>query len=395
MIYYTFYNSNPTLIREAESLIERGDEVDVICIRRKKKERKFERIRNVNVYRIMDRSQKEKNPLSYLLAQLLFFTLTAFLVTKSHIREKYDVIHVTSPPDFIVFTTIIPKMLGAKIVLDIHDIVPEFYQRKFSVDESHLIVFFLKWVEKISAAFADHVFTVTEIWRNKLIMRSVAKHKCSVIMNSPDTNRFYRRHARKKVSENGFRLLYHGALKEHFGVETMVLAMKLISRKIPTVKLDIYGYGPLRERLEKLRKDMNLEKSININNAVSAEAIPKIIEQCDVGIVPTDDGVFANEALSVKSLEFVSMEVPIVISRTKISQYYYDEFTVTFFEAGNPDDLAKAVIGLYRNSEKRKEMIQNEKKFNIKHSWMYYKKVYHGVLDNLILKNEKKYILRE
>ena len=45
------------------------------------------------------------------------------------IEEPYDVIHVHSVPDFQVFATLIPRLMGARVILDIHDIVPEFYAR--------------------------------------------------------------------------------------------------------------------------------------------------------------------------------------------------------------------------------------------------------------------------
>ena len=53
-------------------------------------------------------------------------------ITKKHFNDPYDLIHVHSVPDFEVFAVLIPKLLGAKIILDIHDIVPEFYASKFN-----------------------------------------------------------------------------------------------------------------------------------------------------------------------------------------------------------------------------------------------------------------------
>src|SRR4030042_1271321 len=127
-------NPLQNIMKEAESLVERGDRVDVICLRRGN-QKGFNCVRNVNVHRVMERSHDERTSLDYLWKMLKFFALSTFLVTKLHLRKKYDVIQITSPPDFMVFTTILPKVLGAKVVLDIHDIVPEFYQRKFYLKE--------------------------------------------------------------------------------------------------------------------------------------------------------------------------------------------------------------------------------------------------------------------
>ena len=44
-------------------------------------------------------------------------------------------IHVHSVPDFLVFAALVPKLLGARIILDIHDILPEFYASKFGASK--------------------------------------------------------------------------------------------------------------------------------------------------------------------------------------------------------------------------------------------------------------------
>ena len=57
-------------------------------------------------------------------------------VSRRHLREKYDLIHVHSVPDFLVFTAWLPKLTGTPVILDIHDILPEFYASKFGLDPS-------------------------------------------------------------------------------------------------------------------------------------------------------------------------------------------------------------------------------------------------------------------
>ena len=65
---------------------------------------------------------------------LLKFSAQAWaVVTWRHLRRPYDLVHVHNMPDFLVFTAWFPKLTGAKVILDIHDIVPEFYASKFDV----------------------------------------------------------------------------------------------------------------------------------------------------------------------------------------------------------------------------------------------------------------------
>lgn len=156
MVAYTYYELDNRVKRYAETLTRRGYHVDVIALRRVGQP-KYDTINGVDVYRIQNRVIDEKMKLTYLYKLLLFLVNSGYFVTKKHLQNNYDVIHVHSIPDFEVFAALVPKLLGAKVILDIHDIVPELYTSKFKVSNSSLIFKLLVLVEKASGAFADHV----------------------------------------------------------------------------------------------------------------------------------------------------------------------------------------------------------------------------------------------
>jgi len=79
-----------------------------------------------------------------------------------HLKNSYDIVQVHTMPDFLVFTTIVPKLLGAKIILDIHDLMPELYMAKFGGDYRNWIVRMIMWIERRSVAFADRTIAVHE-----------------------------------------------------------------------------------------------------------------------------------------------------------------------------------------------------------------------------------------
>ena len=53
-------------------------------------------------------------------------------------------------PDVLVFSAIVPKLLGAKVVLDLHDPMPELMQTIFKLPEESFSVVVLKRLEKWS-----------------------------------------------------------------------------------------------------------------------------------------------------------------------------------------------------------------------------------------------------
>lgn len=284
----------------------------------------------------------------------------------------------------MIFTAIIPRVLGAKTILNIHDIVPEFYMRKFGIEENHMMIRLLKFVEKICCHIANHVITVTDIWRNRLIGRTgISGSKCTVLMNVPDSEILNVMKETERGSSSNFRLLYPGNIGEHFGVETLIRAMPIVKAEIPSIKLEIYGEGAQRKFLQKLARDLRVDQNIDFNRYIPVEELYSIMRHVDIGVVPTLDGVFAGEALSTKSLEFLAMGTPVVISRTKVSEYYYDDSMVMFFKEGDHYDLAKRIIELYKHPERREAQVRNAKVFNEKHNWENYKRIYYRTVDRL------------
>jgi len=191
MISYSVYESDGRVMRYAETLAQRGDRVDVIALSRAGRT-SDDVIAGVNVFRVQGRTHDEKGPLSYLVRVLSFFVRAMLLLMRRQSQVKYDLVHVHSVPDFMVFTAWLPRLQGAKIILDIHDVLPELYASKFGVSKTSLIYKLLLRVEKSSAKFADHVIIANDIWRGKLLDRSVPADKCTAILNFPDRSIFAR-----------------------------------------------------------------------------------------------------------------------------------------------------------------------------------------------------------
>src|SRR3990172_312908 len=102
IIAYTFYELGLRVRRYAEALIEQGYNVDVIVLRRDNENKKGI-LNKVNIYRLQERSFKEKNIISFLFNQLKFFILGSLFLLAKHITKRYKIIHIHNIPDFLIF----------------------------------------------------------------------------------------------------------------------------------------------------------------------------------------------------------------------------------------------------------------------------------------------------
>jgi glycosyltransferase involved in cell wall biosynthesis len=381
MISYSFYEIDNRVRRYAETLSARGDHVDIISLARRDDE-PYGKINGVNIYRIQKRLFNEKRELSYLFRLLKFLFLSAYRVSRMHLREPYDVVHVHNIPDFEVFCAIIPKITGAKVILDIHDIVPEFYADKFKAGKGSLAYKLLLIIERMSMAFADQVIISNHIWQERVLGRSVRNGKCSVIMNYPDTAIFHPRAVNKDPGK--FVLLYPGTLNRHQGVDIAIRAFSRIKDIIPEAEFHIIGEGPEKPALEKLANNLGLGERVTFYERIPLDRIAGEMAKSDVGIVPKRDNGFGGEAFSTKTWEFMALNVPVILARTKIDKFYFNEDVVRFFEPENEELLARAIIELRTNDKVREDQVRKAFDYIKDKNWELKKTEYLNLLDHLV-----------
>lgn len=381
MVVYAFYEGDNRVRRYAESLAQQGDDVEAFALRRPGQQA-FEVIRGVKVYRIQERTIDETGPLSYLMKLVLFFLRSALILAWRHVRAPYRLIHVHSVPDFQVFATLIPKLFGAKIILDIHDIVPEFYASKFHVPETSLAFRSLLLVEKLSIGFSNHVIIANHLWEKKLLQRAVRTEKCTPMINYPDGSIFHRR-PRVDLFPGRFVLCYPGSLNVHQGLDVAIRAMARIREQAPHALLVIIGDGPEREALRTQIREGQLEDMVQLRDRMPLEKIAEIMASVDLGVVPKRAESFGNEAFSTKIMEFMAMGVPVLASETKIDRYYFDDTILQFFQSSNDEDLAAKILDLMRNAERRESLRQHAAEFIAQNTWDVKKQEYLSLVARL------------
>ena len=208
MVGYTSYEGNSRVQQYIKALATRGDTVDFICLNPADLP-SVETNGNVTLYRITKRWAQEEGRLGYLFRVMRFLFASAWMLARTQLRRPYDVVHVHSVPDFLVFAALVPKLTGAGVILDIHDILPEFYTARFKEGKSSVVFKLLVQVERASIALSDRVIVANPIWRDRLISRSVKPEKVTAIGNYPNPEIFFARS--KECSDRKFIMTYPGS----------------------------------------------------------------------------------------------------------------------------------------------------------------------------------------
>lgn len=380
MLAYAFCDTDNRILRYAETLAERGDEVEAIGLRRHGQSR-TESINGVHFSRIQARKRDEKGKIDYVTRMLRFMVHSSLLLTCRHLRKPYDLIHVHSVPDFEVFAAWAAKLMGAKVILDIHDIVPEFYVSKFGVSKDAYGFKVLLWVERMSARFADHVIIANHLWYQRLIRRAVPGSRCTAIPNYVDTRTFYP-YPRTR-DDDRLVLIYPGGLQKHQGLDIAIHAFQRVSERLPRAEFHIYGEGPEKDNLNALIESLGLRGKASIHDSVDIRFVPALLANADIGVVPKRADGFGDEAYSTKILEFMSQGIPVVASRTTIDQFYFGDGSVHFFESGSVDDLARCILELAVDPELRGQLAEKGRAYVARNNWTNKEHEYLGVMDRL------------
>lgn len=390
IIAYTFYELDYRVRRYAEALVELGNKVNVISLRRKGE--KCQGVLNgVNIIRIQKRSYEEKGIFSYFLKYITFFIKGSLILIAKYVQSRYKIIHIHNVPDVLIFMGIVPKFLGAKLILDIHDILPEFYCQKFNKSLDSSLAKSLLFVEKISVRFADHVIAANDLWREKIIARDkILPETCTTLLNYP--NMAFFNNTKAKSKKTPFTIIYPGTISHLHGLDILIRAMSIVKEKLSDARLDIYARTNNLEYsnfLKKLIDSLHLRENVRFFNPVPIEELTKIYSNADIGVAPKRGGVFASEAFSTKIFDFMAASLPVIASKTTIDQYYFDDSMIYFFESENHEDMARCIIELYNNSEKRQSLIKHGKQFIATNNWEIKKQKYLEIVDYLAEDNRK------
>jgi glycosyltransferase involved in cell wall biosynthesis len=321
----------------------------------------------------------------YMLDYAIFFTMImAHLLL--HPR-RYRLIHINNMPDFLVFATWLPRLLGTPVIHDVHDLMPELFEEKFRSGERHWIVGAIKAQERWAGRFASVVLTVEDRLKDILSARGVPREKIHVLMNLPDDRIFAPRVAvPNKPADAPFVLVYHGTLARRLGLDIAVRAVAQARAEIPGIVLRIIGAGEEREHLITLRDELGLGAGVEFSDGfVPVQAIPGLIADADVGICPLRISGGTDIMLPTKLLEYVTMGIPCIVPKTGTIARYFDDTMVQFFEAENIDSLAHAIVGLYRDPLRRASLAgEATRRFAGIYSWSRHKRVYTDLVEQLI-----------
>lgn len=375
------YPLDPRVRREAEALEVMGYEVDVVCLRRPGEPRR-ERRGLVTVYRL-PLSHRRGGRLRYVFEYGAFLIASALVVTALHLWRRYDLIQVNSMPDALVFAALGPRLLGrTPVLLDLHECMPELLATKYELPARHPAVRVAAFAEQASIRFAHLSLTCTDQMREVFIARGALPEKVKVVLNAADEATFDRvRYPPTPRDPRRLTLISHGSVERLYGLDTAIRAIALLRNELPNVVLKIYGEGSFLTDLRQLAAQLELGESVYFSGKfVPLQELLTAISSSDAGIVADRRDAFRDLTHCNKMYDFIAMRKPVICSRTRAVEAYFDENCFQYFTSGDEHDLARAIGELYHEPELGGRMARHAAEVGEPYRWEHQRGVYQATV---------------
>jgi glycosyltransferase involved in cell wall biosynthesis len=373
MVTFSAYPFDPRPRRAIDALVGEGATVDLICLENENQPRR-EVLNGIKVLRIPLKHPR-RGKLEYALRYAAFILITSAIFAARSLRHRYDLVYVHNMPDILVLSSVIPRALGAKVVLDLHDPMPELMMTIFRTSETNSSVQWMKRLEKWSIARTDLAVTVNIACKRIFSSRSCPPEKIAVVMNAPDGRIFPFRMPQSDASRNQtgdkrFVIMYHGSLVERNGLDVALDALALVREAIPGAELRIFGAPTaFLERVMESARSRGLQESVHYLGRKQLEDLVPELDKCDVGIIPNHRNAFTDINTPTRVFEYLAMGKPVIAPSTQGILDYFSKESLLFFEPGNSADLAQQIEYAFFHPREVLEIVRTGQKVYREHTW--------------------------
>ncbi|SRR6266568_1304653 len=325
------YPEDTTLQRNVGALLSSGVAVDLVCVTwGPRKPPPHVRLHAICI------EHKRSHAWWYPLHFIAFFAWAFFMVSLLAVRNRYQAVEVDNLPDFLAFTTIVPRLRRTRIVLYLRELMPELTMARLRRDRGSAVVRLARWLERAATGWSDRVVTVSNTCRRLVEQRSVNPRKITVVPNSHPLASFPPR----RPAQPPF-IVLQTTLIERYGVDVAIRALAQLHPTWPDLTLEIIGDGEQRQQLIELADRLGLSQHVRFSPGwlVWSRAM-QTVSGATLGIVPIVADGYGELMLPNKILEFAMLEIPAAASRLPGLQEHFPEDAVAYFEPGDAAGLA-------------------------------------------------------
>lgn len=349
--YFPFVGGAEVAVREITSrLNEKKFEFDLITAKLDKNLPSFEKIGNVDVYRIGH---------GWILDKYFFPFLAYSKASRLHKQKNYDIVQAIMA-NYAGLAALFFKLKNRKIK----------YLLTMQSGDSDFFIWLRTWfwypLYRMVYTKADYIQPISH-WLERRARKYGYKGNVEIIANGVDLNKFKIKGSKFEIrkelgfAENDKLIITVSRLVKKNGVEDLIKAMAILKSSesnYRSLKLLILGTGELERRLKKLASNLDLKDNVIFLGHVGHETLPKYLWSSDIFCRPSLTEGFGNVFV-----EAMAATLPIIATPVGgIVDFLEDGKTGITCRVKNSKSIAEAIEKLLSNKELYGKIVTNGQK---------------------------------
>lgn len=248
-------------------------------------------------------------PVGHMREYLTSFLWAALRLAQLRRRGPIDVLQVCQPPDVYFPLCKVSRWLGARVLVDQRDLMPELFAARFP-NAPRAVTPALHWLERRTQRSADHSIGVNDYLRDRMIDSGGRPDRVSIVRNGPVLSRVDRAVADPSWRRHAHLACWIGKMGRQDRVDLVIRAAEYIIRELgrEDVGFVLLGDGECLEPMRELVRERNLEQWVSLPGWLSEAEVFGCLAEADVGI----DTSLQSEVSPVKAMEYMALGLPVV-----------------------------------------------------------------------------------
>jgi glycosyltransferase involved in cell wall biosynthesis len=336
---------------------------DMITAKRNFRQKRFEKIGNVNVYRVglgFEFFDKFSIP-------IFGFFKAIFLQRKNGYNLSWSMManQASVAASFFKFF-----FRGIPLILTIQEGDEEEHLKRYVFGNEFLYKILIRPWHKMPFKLANRA-TAISFYLKERVERNNFKGIIEIIPNGVDFESFSKNYSEEEllafrknlgIKKDDKIIITTSRLVEKNAVEDIILSLKYLPKKY---KLLILGTGHLLYRLQNLTDKEGLSNRVSFLGFIEREEIPKYLKVSDVFVRPS-----LSEGMGNSFIEAMASGIPVIGTAVGgITDFMRDKETGLFCEVRNPESIASKIKLLEKDVVLRESIILNAENLSKDYSW--------------------------
>jgi glycosyltransferase involved in cell wall biosynthesis len=294
--------------KQVDALLASGYRVSVVT-RRDRANARYRDLPGVTVLEYPAPREPRGKP-GYVAEYGLSFGWAAVLSLAARQHGRVDVVQFCQPPDIYFPLAWALRGLGAKVVVDQRDLMPELFAARYD-HASPTMMSFLRWLERRTQRAAHHALATNETFRRRLIGAGAASGQVTVVGNGPVLSRVEATAADPALrGQHKFLCCWIGMMGRQDRLDLLLRGIAHIVHDLGRTDCGfaVLGHGECLEEAREQSAGLGLESWVHFLGWVPEATVFRYLASADLGL----DTSLQGEISPVKVLEYMAFGLPFV-----------------------------------------------------------------------------------